>query len=127
MPLYFAPQHPKGPDGKPSKDYREIIAIDPNTKVEVSPNRPNADRPAGAWIPGRATFYGATKAWEEGYAKAGKGEPGMWGVIEYGSCGYTESDGKLPYPIDYYIAAADTNEDYPGTCGRCYQVSGERA
>ena len=52
----------------------------------------------------------------------------MWGVIEDGACGYTEvdedGDKKLPYPIDVYAAAADTNVDYPGSCGRCYQVRG---
>ena len=124
-PLYFAPKYPPGPDGKP-KDYREVIAIDPNTTVTVSPNRPSADRRAGGWIPGRATFYGASKAIDKAYAEAGIGEPGMFGVIEDGSCGFTElegADGKnLPYPIDMYAAAADTNIDYAGSCGRCYQV-----
>jgi hypothetical protein len=125
-PLYFAPKHPLGPDGKPSKDYREVITIDPNTKVTVSPNRPNADRPAGGWIPGRATFYGSSRAIEKAYEAAGIGEPGMWGVIEDGSCGFTELEGangkNLPYPIDMYAAAADSNIDYAGSCGRCYQV-----
>jgi hypothetical protein len=125
-PLYLAPKHPKGPDGKPTKDYREIIAIDPNTNVTVSPNRPSADRAAGAWIPGRATFYGISATYERARLAAGRGKPGDYGVIEDGSCGFTEIDEegnkKLPYPIDAYIAAADTNIDYPGTCGRCYQV-----
>jgi len=124
-PLYFAPKYPPGPDGKP-KDYREFIAIDPNTKVTVSPNRPSADRRAGGWIPGRATFYGASKAIDKAYAEAGIGEPGMFGVIEDGSCGFTELEGaagkNLAYPIDMYAAAADTNIDYAGSCGRCYQI-----
>ena len=119
-PLYFPPKYP------PGANYREYIAIDPNAMVTLSPNRPSAVRRAGEWIPGRATYYGSSKAIEKAYAAAGVGEPGMWGVIEDGSCGFTEREGasgkRLPYPIDMYAAAADTNIDYPGSCGRCYQV-----
>ena len=28
----------------------------------------------------------------------------------------------LPFPRDQVAAAANVNPDYPGTCGRCYQV-----
>jgi cullin-associated NEDD8-dissociated protein 1 len=51
------------------------------------------------------------------------GEPaGQFGIIAQGSCGYTNSDGSLPFPREAYAALADANEDYPGSCGRCYQV-----
>lgn len=51
------------------------------------------------------------------------GEPaGQYGVVAQGACGYTNSDGSLPFPKEEYTAAADTNDDYPGSCGRCYQV-----
>ena len=119
--LYFAPKHPKSVDGKPLKNFTEVIAIDPNAVVKVSPHRPTADRPKGAWIPGRATFYGASKQLEEVNVKRGR-PAGQFGVIEYGSCGFTEANGTLPYPIDVYAAVSDQNLDYPGSCGRCYQV-----
>jgi cullin-associated NEDD8-dissociated protein 1 len=92
-----------------------------NTTVSVSPRRPKADVPLGGWITGRATFYGADDKLEA--SRVACGEPkGQFGVIEYGSCGYTNSDGTLPFPKEVYAAVADTNEDYPGSCGRCYQV-----
>jgi hypothetical protein len=51
------------------------------------------------------------------------GEPeAQFGIIEQGNCGYTNSDGSLPFPREMYAALADTNEDFPGSCGRCYQV-----
>ena len=28
----------------------------------------------------------------------------------------------LPYPKEMYAALALTNPDYPGSCGRCYEV-----
>eukprot|EP00775_Hariotina_reticulata_P000770 gene770-1081_t len=92
-----------------------------NTTVAISPKRPSADRAAGQWIPGRATFYGASAAFEAAHVACG--EPaGQYGVLEHGSCGYTNSDGSLVYPKEVYAAAADANMDYPGSCGRCYQV-----
>lgn len=70
---------------------------------------------------GRATFYGTDERVEA--SRVACGEPaGQFGVIAQGSCGYTNSDGSLPFPREVYAAVADTNEDYPGSCGRCYQV-----
>ena len=92
-----------------------------NITVTPSPNRPTMDVAAGAWIPGRATFYGASQALEA--ASVAKGKPaGQYGVLEQGACGFTNSNGALPYPRDIYAAASDTTPDYPGSCGRCYQV-----
>ncbi|KAJ9517598.1 hypothetical protein QJQ45_025065 [Haematococcus lacustris] len=49
--------------------------------------------------------------------------PGSYGVLEYGSCGFTNKpQGTLPYPRDAVAASADTNSDYPGSCGRCYEI-----
>ncbi len=42
--------------------------------------------------------------------------------MPYGSCGYTNSDGTIPFARDAVAAAADQNNDYEGSCGRCYQV-----
>ncbi|KAG1671486.1 hypothetical protein FOA52_003144 [Chlamydomonas sp. UWO 241] len=47
---------------------------------------------------------------------------GSFGILAYGSCGYTNSDGSLPFAKETYAAAADANVDYPGSCGRCYEV-----
>eukprot|EP00798_Chlamydomonas_sp_ICE-L_P020256 gene20256-27010_t len=38
------------------------------------------------------------------------------------SCGYTESDGSLPFGKATVAAIADANPDWPGSCGRCYEV-----
>ncbi|KAF8059424.1 erkB [Scenedesmus sp. PABB004] len=73
----------------------------------------------GEWIPGRATFYGGTEALVNAYKDRGIDS---FGIIEHGSCGYTLSDGTLAYSRDMYAALADTNFDYPGSCGRCYEV-----
>lgn len=92
-----------------------------NTTVAISPQRPNTDVPVGSWITGRATYYGTDPRWENIHTSCG--EPaGQFGILAQGSCGYTNSDGSLVFPKDTYAAAADTNEDYPGSCGRCYQV-----
>jgi len=68
-----------------------------------------------------ATYYGTDDRIEA--SRVACGEPaGQFGIVAQGSCGYTNSDGSLPFPREMYAAAADTNEDYPGSCGRCYQV-----
>jgi hypothetical protein len=75
------------------------------------------------FVAGRATFYGTDERLEA--SRVACGEPaGQFGVVAQGSCGYTNSDGSLPFPREVYAAAADTNEDYPGSCGRCYEVRG---
>ncbi|KAF6266008.1 hypothetical protein COO60DRAFT_638698 [Scenedesmus sp. NREL 46B-D3] len=110
------------PEYLPTGKYRTTSFTDVlNTTKKVSPKRPNANVPTGQWIPGRATFYGTDPRIESAHTACG--EPaGSFGVLAYGSCGYTNGDGSLPYPADMYAAAADTNVDYAGSCGRCYQV-----
>jgi hypothetical protein len=34
----------------------------------------------------------------------------------------TCSDGSLPFPRDQPAATSDANPDFPGSCGRCYQI-----
>jgi cullin-associated NEDD8-dissociated protein 1 len=99
-------------------DFKDIL----NATVSISPKRPSANVPTGQWIQGRATYYGTDDRLEK--IRVACGEPkDQFGVIAQGSCGYTNSDGSLPFPREVYAAAADTNEDYPGSCGRCYEVS----
>uniref|UniRef100_A0A383WGT9 Expansin-like EG45 domain-containing protein n=1 Tax=Tetradesmus obliquus TaxID=3088 RepID=A0A383WGT9_TETOB len=47
-------------------------------------------------------------------------------MLTFGSCGFTDAtaDGKvyLPFARDAVAASADTNPDYPGSCGRCYAM-----
>jgi hypothetical protein len=47
---------------------------------------------------------------------------GSFGILSYGSCGYTNSDASIPFANDAVAASADANPDYPGSCGRCYEV-----
>lgn len=119
---YAASAQGQCPEYVPTNKYRTTSFTDYlNTTTSVSPRRPKADVPLGDWIRGRATFYGADEKLDA--SRVACGEPkGQFGIIEYGSCGYTNSDGSLPFPREVYAAVADTNEDYPGSCGRCYQV-----
>lgn len=105
-----------------TKKYRTTSYTDGiETTTKISPKRANANVGQGAWIPGRATYYGTDPRIEKSRVKCG--EPaGQYGILAYGNCGYTDGDGKTSYPEDMYAAAADTNADYPGACGRCYQV-----
>lgn len=89
----------------------------PNAAAPVFP--PKASYATAEWIDGRATYYGASKTIADAYRKRGIGS---FGIIEYGSCGFTNSNGVLPYPRDQYAALADANFDYAGSCGRCYEV-----
>ncbi|KAL6764674.1 hypothetical protein V8C86DRAFT_2468022 [Haematococcus lacustris] len=75
------------------------------------------------WLEGRATYFGAPEAVSRAYDPA-RGE-GSFGILAYGSCGYTNigsSGGTLPYPRDAVAASADANSDYPGSCSRCYEI-----
>jgi hypothetical protein len=47
---------------------------------------------------------------------------GSFGILSFGSCGYTNGDGSIPFPNDAVAAPADANPDFPGSCGRCYEV-----
>ncbi|GAX79409.1 hypothetical protein CEUSTIGMA_g6850.t1 [Chlamydomonas eustigma] len=72
------------------------------------------------WKVGRATYYGGPSTLSNTYDPArGKGS---FGILPYGSCGYTNSDGSMPFPKDAIAALADEDDDYPGSCGRCYEV-----
>lgn len=96
---------------------------DPALQVSIHPKRPSADVPTGNWITGRATFYAIDDRLED--IRVACGEPkGQFGALQQGSCGYTNADLSLPFPREVYAALADTNEDYPGSCGRCYEVRG---
>ncbi|GFH25683.1 expansin-like EG45 domain-containing protein, partial [Haematococcus lacustris] len=54
---------------------------------------------------------------------------GSFGILAFGACGYTNlpgacciAQGTLPFARDAVAASADQNPDYPGSCGRCYEV-----
>ncbi|KAL6758139.1 hypothetical protein V8C86DRAFT_3025649 [Haematococcus lacustris] len=75
----------------------------------------------GGWIEGRATYYGAPEAVERAYDPT-RGA-GSFGILAFGACGYTNlPGGTLPFARDAVAASADQNPDYPGSCGRCYEV-----
>jgi hypothetical protein len=76
------------------------------------------------WKLGRATYFGAPfdfgKAFDPFRGK------GSFGILKHGSCGFTDlmpnGDTYLPFERDAVAASADTNPDYPGSCGRCYAM-----
>eukprot|EP00198_Chlamydomonas_reinhardtii_P014096 XP_001703433.1 predicted protein [Chlamydomonas reinhardtii] len=76
--------------------------------------------PSPGWLRGRTTYYGGPDFLSAAYDPA-RGE-GSFGILSHGECGYTNSDGTLPFAREGYAASADANYDYPGSCGRCYQI-----
>ena len=109
--------------------------------------------------PGRATFFGASKQFEDAFSRGKKdafgdfvsrkrerlGERGresarvptrpppptsLFSSQLFGSCGYfnkPRSKQKIDFsdlqlPLDGVAALADINPDFPGSCGRCYEV-----
>ena len=53
-------------------------------------------------------FYGGTAELKAAYSMRPGADAGddSYGVIEFGSCGFTHSDGVLAYPKDMYAALA---------------------
>ena len=80
------------------------------------------------WYSGRATFFGASDELVSTFERI-RG-PGSYGDLHYGSCGYfNKPQGiekirpqDLPFDQTYAAAAADVNPDFPGSCGRCYEI-----
>eukprot|EP00775_Hariotina_reticulata_P013960 gene13960-14074_t len=69
-------------------------------------------------------FFGTDKKVDNAHAACGEPE-GQFGVLSFGSCGYTDvtpNGPKLSMAKELYAAAADANADYAGSCGRCYEV-----
>eukprot|EP00775_Hariotina_reticulata_P007574 gene7574-7777_t len=74
----------------------------------------------GGWQRGRVTYFGAPEKIAAAYDPSrGKGS---FGILAFGSCGYTNADGSLPFPKEQPAASADGSSDYPGSCGRCYEI-----
>lgn len=72
------------------------------------------------WRVASSTYYGGPPSLGESF-DAARGQ-GSFGILAYGACGYTNSDGSLVFPQETYAASADANYDYAGSCGRCYEV-----
>ena len=77
--------------------------------------------------PGRATFFGASKQFEDAFSN---GKKNAFGDFLFGSCGYFNKPrskqnidtSDLQLPLDGVAALADVNPDFPGSCGRCYEI-----
>lgn len=70
--------------------------------------------------PSHSHYSGAPQALSQAFDPT-RGE-GSFGILAQGSCGFTNSDGTIPFPQDAVAAAADQNADFPGSCSRCYEV-----
>jgi len=43
-------------------------------------------------------------------------------MLQWGGCGLTNGDGTVLWPKDQVASYATGNPDFPGACGRCYEV-----
>lgn len=66
----------------------------PNTSNLVS-SEGIAGEVGGGWRRGRATYYGGPASFTDAYTSRGLGS---FGVLEYGSCGYTDTPERLAFP-----------------------------
>jgi hypothetical protein len=63
-------------------------------------------------------FYGGTEALKQAYSmRPGADVDDSYGVIEFGSCGFTNSDGTLAYGQDMYAALAGVPGGGGHVCG----------
>ena len=81
----------------------------------------------GGWREGRATFYDAPTYFQEAFASRGAG---AFGSILYGDCSYSSraeqqtglTSADQAYNKDMVAALSSADLDYPGSCGRCYEI-----
>ncbi|EIE19971.1 hypothetical protein COCSUDRAFT_67654 [Coccomyxa subellipsoidea C-169] len=92
-------------------------------------NAPEVPGAAGGWRQGRATFYGGPESFLQNFDDRGPPPEYGFGSAVYGSCGYTQQNftegvtyDNVPYPKDMLMAVANIDADFPGSCGRCYEV-----
>eukprot|EP00879_Flechtneria_rotunda_P032789 GHRR01036138.1.p1 GENE.GHRR01036138.1~~GHRR01036138.1.p1 ORF type:complete len:183 (-),score=45.32 GHRR01036138.1:187-735(-) len=97
-------------------------AAPPSTAADPpsSPAAAGSTGTSSGWRRGRVTYFGAPESF--GLAYDPSRGAGSFGILAYGACGYTNAGGTLPYPQTEYSAAADASPDYPGSCGRCYNI-----
>ncbi|KAL3157021.1 hypothetical protein ABBQ38_001272 [Trebouxia sp. C0009 RCD-2024] len=94
----------------------------------VSALAPVLNATAG-WRQGRATFYGGSEQYLRNFPDRGPPPEYGFGTPLYGSCGYLSQAGteavdfpNVPFPKDMLSAVANINDDFPGSCGRCYEI-----
>ncbi|CAL5225943.1 g8740 [Coccomyxa viridis] len=92
-------------------------------------NAPLIQGESGGWRQGRATFYGGPERFLQNFADRGPPPEYGFGNAIFGSCGYTQQNytegvtyANVPYPKEALAALANIDEDFPGSCGRCYEV-----
>ncbi|WIA34055.1 hypothetical protein OEZ86_012433 [Tetradesmus obliquus] len=74
------------------------------------------------WLRGRASWYGNQGSWVDPFVPHRGGGRSAFGVTEWGGCGLTNGDGTVLWPKEHVTAYASGNPDFPGACGRCYEV-----
>lgn len=77
-----------------------------STLLLSGPDEPSSITTSCA-LPSYRRFYGGTPQLKAAYSmRPGAEADDSYGVIEFGSCGFTHSDGVLAYPKDMYAALA---------------------
>ncbi|KAG2488344.1 hypothetical protein HYH03_013034 [Edaphochlamys debaryana] len=87
-----------------------------NTTFSAPPGPPEG------WIRARSSWYGTPKPFVDTFAPSRGGGESAFGILEWGGCGYTNADGSLPFDKGEVSSYSDNDPDFPGSCGRCYEV-----
>ncbi|KAK9827704.1 hypothetical protein WJX81_002445 [Elliptochloris bilobata] len=89
----------------------------------------NAPAVGDGWYRGRGTFYGGPESFLSNFGDRGPAPEYGFGNILFPSCGYfnQQGTGAVSYsneifPRDAVAALANNDPDYPGSCGRCYEI-----
>lgn len=95
---------------------------DGGSRAAYNTSFPKPPAPPAGWIRARASWYGTPQPFVSTFAPSRGGGESAFGILEWGGCGYTNADATLAYPKEAAASYADTNFDFPGSCGRCYEV-----
>ncbi|GIL60042.1 hypothetical protein Vafri_14669 [Volvox africanus] len=114
--IAWAPARAAAADATTTTTTTSGVPAAPNTSFSKPPPPPSG------WIRARASWYGTPRPFVDVFAPSRGGGMSAFGILEWGGCGYTNADGSMPFDKGEVSSYADANPDFPGSCGRCYEV-----